>query len=147
VVTRASAGAGLRSHHYAANADASSEIFASRALAHSGGFFSTRQKESLPPQFSGGTLNGVKISYDPVKRAKTLKERGLDFADAAEVFAGEFTVAPDDRRDYGEDRFISAGYLRGRMVVIVWTLRDDARHIISMRYCHAKEKKLWREKN
>jgi hypothetical protein len=45
------------------------------------------------------------------------------------------------------DRFISAGYLRGRMVVIVWTLRDDARHIISMRYCHAKEKKLWREKN
>jgi uncharacterized DUF497 family protein len=101
----------------------------------------------LPPQFSGGTLNGAKISYDPVKRAKTLKERGLDFADAAEVFAGEFTVAPDDRRDYGEDRFISAGYLRGRMVVIVWTLRDDARHIISMRYCHAKEKKLWREKN
>jgi uncharacterized DUF497 family protein len=102
---------------------------------------------ALPPQFSGGTLNGVKISYDPIKRAKTLKERGLDFADAAEVFAGEFTVAPDDRRDYGEDRFISAGDLRGRMVVIVWTLRDDTRHIISMRYCHAKEEKRWREKN
>ena len=70
----------------------------------------------------------MKISYDPVKRAKTLKERGLDFADAAEVFAGEFTVA-------------CAGGL------IVWTLRGDTRHIISMRYCHAKEKKLWREKN
>jgi hypothetical protein len=37
VVTRASAGAGLRSHHYAANADASSEIFAS-ALASVGSF-------------------------------------------------------------------------------------------------------------
>ena len=89
----------------------------------------------------------MKISYDPAKRAKTLEERGLDFADAAEVFAGRFTVATDDRHDYGEDRFISAGYLRGRMVVIVWTLRDDTRHIISMRYCHAKEEKAWREKN
>jgi len=51
---------------------------------------------------------------------------------------------PDDRRDYGEPRFISAGYLRGRMVVIVWTPRGDARHVISMRYCHAKEEKRWR---
>jgi hypothetical protein len=25
-----------------------------------------------------------------------------------------------------------------------WTPREDARHIISMRYCHAKEEKLWR---
>jgi uncharacterized protein len=30
------------------------------------------------------------------------------------------------------------------MVVIVWTPRGDARHVISMRYCHAKEEKLWR---
>jgi uncharacterized protein len=63
----------------------------------------------------------VRITYDPAKRAATLSNRGLDFADAAEVFARVYTVAPDDRRDYGEPRFISAGYLRGRMVVIVWT--------------------------
>jgi uncharacterized protein len=86
----------------------------------------------------------VRITYDPAKRAATLKHRGLDFADAAEVFAGVYTVAPDDRRDYGEPRFISAGYLGGRMVVIVWTPREDAPHIISMRYCHAKEEKIWR---
>jgi uncharacterized DUF497 family protein len=85
----------------------------------------------------------VRITYDPAKRAATLAERELDFADAAEVFAGVYTVAPDDRRDYGEPRFISAGYLGGRMVVIVWTPRGDARHIISMRYCHEKEEKRW----
>jgi uncharacterized DUF497 family protein len=28
------------------------------------------------------------ISYDPAKRDETLAERGLDFADAEEVFAG-----------------------------------------------------------
>jgi uncharacterized DUF497 family protein len=87
----------------------------------------------------------VRITYDPAKWAATLANRGLDFAAAVEVFAGVHTVAADDRRDYGEPRFISAGYLRGgRMVVIVWTPRGDARHIISMRYCHAKEEKLWR---
>ena len=30
----------------------------------------------------------MKITYDPAKRAKTLEERGLDFEDAAVVFAG-----------------------------------------------------------
>jgi hypothetical protein len=28
---------------------------------------------------------------------------------------------PDERREYGERRFITAGWLRGRFVVIVWT--------------------------
>ena len=83
------------------------------------------------------------ISFDPVKRDRTLKERGLDFADAAYVFAERHTVLRSDR--YGEPRFISAGFLRGRMVVIVWTQRGDARHVISMRYCHGKEEAKWRK--
>jgi uncharacterized DUF497 family protein len=86
----------------------------------------------------------VKITFDPAKRDRTLAERGLDFADAAQVFAGRYTVLPDDRQDYGEPRFISAGHLRGRMVVLVWTPRDGARRIISMRHAHAKEEALWR---
>ena len=87
----------------------------------------------------------MSITFDPAKRAVTLQRRGLDFAGAAEVFAGDVITMPDDRRDYGEARFISAGYLRKRMVVIVWTPRGDARHVISMRYCHAKEERFWRE--
>jgi uncharacterized DUF497 family protein len=45
----------------------------------------------------------------------------------------------------GETRFITAGFLDDRMVVMVWTPRGKARHIISMRYAHAKEQKLWKE--
>jgi len=30
----------------------------------------------------------MRITFDPAKRKKTLAERGLDFADAALVFAG-----------------------------------------------------------
>jgi uncharacterized DUF497 family protein len=63
----------------------------------------------------------VKITFDKAKREQTLARRGLDFADASEVFKGLHTVLADDRFDYGERRYISAGYLRRRMVVIVWT--------------------------
>jgi hypothetical protein len=86
----------------------------------------------------------VRITFDPAKRSRTLAERGLDFADAAIVFAGEHTVLADERRDYGEPRFISAGLLRGRMVVLVWTPRGDARRVISMRHAHAEEEARWR---
>ena len=87
----------------------------------------------------------MRITFDLAKREITLEERGLDFADAGEVFAGRRFTQIADRTDYGETRYISAGFLRGRMVVIVWTPRSDARHIISMRHCHAKEEDYWRE--
>lgn len=81
------------------------------------------------------------IEYDEAKRAKTLQERGLDFADAADVFAGPTLDAGDDRADYGEQRFISMGSLHGRVVVIVWTPRGKGRRIISMRYANERERK------
>jgi hypothetical protein len=36
-------------------------------------------------------------------------DRSLDFADAAEVFAGNALNIPDERRDYGEPRIITVG--------------------------------------
>ncbi len=80
------------------------------------------------------------ITFDPRKRDRTLEERGLDFAiDAAQVFAGRHVDFEDTRHDYGERRMISVGWCDWRMVVMVWTQRGTARHVISMRYCHAKE--------
>lgn len=85
------------------------------------------------------------ISYDPAKRDKVLTERGLDFDDAGVVFAGRHYTSPDERRDYGEDRFITAGYLAGRFVIVVWTPRDSGRRIISMRYGHEREERAFRK--
>jgi len=85
----------------------------------------------------------MEITFDPAKRDLTLKHRGLDFARAGEVFAGRTATLVDDRLDYGEARFISAGLLDGRLVVMVWTQRGESRHIISMRHCHAKEEEIW----
>ena len=86
------------------------------------------------------------ITFDPAKRDLTLKHRGLDFARAGEVFTGQTATVVDDRFDYGETRYITGGHLDGRLVVMVWTQRDEACHVISMRHCHAKEEKVWRRR-
>lgn len=83
----------------------------------------------------------MRITYDPPKRQKTLDERGLDFEDAASVFAGETFEVEDTRKDYGETRMISFGYLRGRMVVVGYVQRGDARHVFSMRKANDRERK------
>jgi uncharacterized DUF497 family protein len=85
----------------------------------------------------------MKVTFDPAKREKCLVERGLDFADAADVFAGKTFRWQDDRRDYGETRMVAAGYLRERVVIVVWTERGDSRHIISMRKANEREQKRY----
>ena len=44
----------------------------------------------------------MRITFYPIKREKTLTERGLDFADASLVFAGVTVEIEDTRKDYGE---------------------------------------------
>jgi uncharacterized DUF497 family protein len=79
------------------------------------------------------------IAYDPDKRARTLKERGLDFEDASIVFAGLTVEVEDTRKDYGEIRMLCYGKLAGRLVVIGYTPRGADRHIFSMRKANRRE--------
>lgn len=83
------------------------------------------------------------VEYDPEKRAVTLEARGLDMARAQEVFEGATLTVEDDRRDYGENRFITIGFLDGTMVVMVWTSRRPARRIISMRKANERERRIY----
>ena len=87
----------------------------------------------------------MRITFDSAKRDRTLRERGLDFAAALDVFAGRHATIADLRREYGEQRYITAGFLDGRMVVLVWTPRGAGRRIISMRHAHGKEEARWKE--
>jgi len=82
----------------------------------------------------------MRITFDPVKRAKTLTERGLDFADAALIFAGVTVEIEDTRRNYGEKRVICYGLLAGRVVVVGYTPRGADRHVFSMRKANEREK-------
>jgi len=83
--------------------------------------------------------NRIRILFDPAKCEQTLAERGLDFADAAAVFAGVTVEMEDTRKDYGEPRMICYGTLAGRMVVVGYTPRGADRHIFSMRKANERE--------
>ena len=88
----------------------------------------------------------MKITSDPAKRQATLDQRGLNFADASIVFAGPTITVQDIRRDYGEVRYQTVGFLADRMVMVVWTQDGEARRVISMRKCNAKEQARYRQR-
>jgi uncharacterized protein len=81
----------------------------------------------------------MRMTYDPEKREKTLRERGLDFEDAELVFSGVTLEVEDTRKDYGEVRIICYGLLADRMVVIGYTPRGADRHVFSMRRANDRE--------
>lgn len=81
----------------------------------------------------------MRITFDPGKRDKTLSERGLDFEDAALIFAGVTLEVEDTRKDYGETRVICYGLLEGRIVVVGYTPRGADRHVFSMRKANERE--------
>lgn len=83
------------------------------------------------------------IEFDEAKRLATLESRGLDMARAGEVLEGPNLTYEDDRRDYGEARFITVGFLDGRMVTLAWTLRNGIYRIISMRKVNERERKIY----
>jgi len=88
----------------------------------------------------------VRITFDPSKRERTLAERGLDFVQAAAVFDGDHLTFEDDRQDYGERRLITIGRVTDRMVVLVWTPRGAARHVISMRKANDREQRRYEDR-
>lgn len=65
-------------------------------------------------------------------RQATLKQQNLDFDHAKQVFAGPTFTFEDDRKDYGEQRWVTLGLLQATVVVIVHTETDAEIRIISM---------------
>lgn len=78
--------------------------------------------------------------WNPPKAEKTLAERGLHFADAYEVLAGECLVSAPYERN-GEMRQLAYGHLRGRLMAVVFTMRDGEPWIISFRKANSREQK------
>lgn len=51
----------------------------------------------------------------------------------------------DDRRDYGEERFVTLGLLEGRVVAVVHTETADTIRVISIRKATKHEQALFFE--
>jgi uncharacterized protein len=86
----------------------------------------------------------MEFDWDDEKSDKNLAERGFGFDFAAAIFAGRTLSRPDNRKDYGEDRFVAIGEWDDVVLAVVYTDRDGLRRIISARTASRKERKLWR---
>jgi uncharacterized DUF497 family protein len=82
----------------------------------------------------------VNIEFDPAKDLANVARRGVSFVRVIELFQGVTIKRPDDRKSYGEARFIAYGHIDGRLHVCVYTDRGDVRRIISLRKANARER-------
>ena len=75
----------------------------------------------------------MRFSWDEKKRLSNLKVHGLDFVDAPRVFEGPTFTFEDDRFAYGEQRFVTLGFLADIAVSLVHTESPSRIHVISFR--------------
>lgn len=54
----------------------------------------------------------MQFEWDEAKNLENIRKHEIDFADVPEMFDSPMLVEPDDRFDYGEDRWSGIGFLR-----------------------------------
>jgi hypothetical protein len=85
----------------------------------------------------------VTIEWDAGKAASNLRRHDVDFADAAAVFHDPLAITIPDP-DFEDDRFITIGSdVVGRLLIVVYTWRDDALRIISARHPTPRERRAY----
>lgn len=85
------------------------------------------------------------FEFDPSKRESNYKKHGVDFLKAALIFRNSTVEKIDDRKNYGEDRYISIGKVDDQILVVVHTKRNNNIRIISAWKGGSKEHEKYRE--
>ena len=85
----------------------------------------------------------MKFTWDEKKRRQNLEKHGIDFADAELIFSQPLLVKRDARRDYQEERWAALGTLKGMVVFVAYTMRDEDVRVISIRRANKKERQIY----
>jgi uncharacterized DUF497 family protein len=85
----------------------------------------------------------MEFEWSEAKRLAVLEARGLDFIRGRRLFDGRGVYTISSPRD-AEERWITVGELDGRIIAVVWTQRDNAIRIITMRRAHRAEERRHR---
>lgn len=85
----------------------------------------------------------MEIEFDPDKEARNRGRHKMGFGGAEAIFDGFHIDDEDNREDYGETRFVTLGRIGKRVVVCVWTPRDDRARIISLRKAEKDEREIY----
>ncbi|CAN5348945.1 BrnT family toxin [soil metagenome] len=70
----------------------------------------------------------------------TIADRGLAFSLAEEFDWSDALVTEDTRKDYSERRYQALGMIGGRLHMLVFTPREGAVHVISLRKANERER-------
>lgn len=85
------------------------------------------------------------FEWDEAKNRRNLAKHGVSFEEAAGVFAAPMFRQEDDRRAYGESRFRVYGMVEGRLLCVVYTMRNGRVRIISARRASRAERRAYRQ--
>ncbi len=85
----------------------------------------------------------LKFEWDDQKAHQNIKKHGISFEEASTVFADHFALTIyDPIHSDEEDRFVTLGESeRDRLLVVVFTDRDERIRIISARVATRRERK------
>lgn len=93
-----------------------------------------------------GAVPPLKFEWDPAKNRSNIRKHGFDFADAEEMFRGPLLTRPDTDEDYGEERWVGIGILRGRIAFVVFAERPQATiRIILVRKADHEEREQYKK--
>jgi hypothetical protein len=81
----------------------------------------------------------VLIEFDAGKDAVNRDKHGISLARAADFEFETANISLDIRRAYAEERYQALGYIRDRLHVLVFTLRNDRVRAISLRKANPRE--------
>ena len=87
----------------------------------------------------------LRFEWDAKKNRANAAKHGIAFENASRAFSGPMLSRIDDRRDYGEERWIGLGRIDDVVVVIAYTVRSDKVRIISARKANRNETKAYEQ--
>jgi uncharacterized DUF497 family protein len=86
------------------------------------------------------------VEWDPEKAAENLRKHGVDFADAATVLSDEMALTRSEEGT-DESRSVTLGMdALGRVLVVVYTWREEAVRMISARRATRSERRAYEAK-
>jgi len=90
----------------------------------------------------------MKFTWNPAKNRINIAKHGIDFNDVQDMFRYPMLTCLDRKKEYGEERWVGIGFLKGIIAVIVYTEDDDKDiiRIISARKAKKHENAKLKEK-
>ncbi|MCO4862552.1 BrnT family toxin [Cupriavidus sp. WGlv3] len=81
----------------------------------------------------------MEIEFDLAKDAINQRHHGLSLAAAGLMDFNNALLKIDDRKPYGETRYIAYGPIGARLYCLVFTMRGDVLRAISLRKANSRE--------